>query len=346
MSDRRRIAVIAVCVLVALAGTGLWWTQRGLPDDVAVRVGDTEVSVTELRSRMAVVEALYGVSVPVAEKEADAFWRDAAQSVAVSLVLADQARTEDVAITDNAVDAALTQFVTSFFGGEEDPDAAFAEALGNAGTSEAEVREELRRQLEVNALFADVTGDVSTPSEGDVEAAYTERRCGLEVAEQRRIRNIVVPTRAEAQDAVRQLRSGRSFAAVASRLSIDGSTKDTGGDLGLVRRSQLETSYAEEAFSAATGGIFGPVQGEYGWNVGRVEKVVAARTPALDEIRDDLRTTLFAEEQSKIWRAWLRERIEAAGVEYADDYLPDDPLALPSTGAGDAGAPDAPVDGC
>jgi peptidyl-prolyl cis-trans isomerase C len=346
MSERRRNVALVGLLLLAVVGGGYWWTHRGLPDDVAVRVSDTDVSVTELRSRMAIVQALYGVSVPSDDEEAAAFWRDAAQSVAVSLVLADQARAEDVTITDNAVDASLTQFVKSFFGGEEDPDAAFAEALGNAGTSEGEVREELRRQLEVNALFATITGDVPSPSDAEVEAAYTDRRCRLEVAEQRRIRNIVVPTRGEAQDAVRRLRSGTPFAAVVSSLSIDESTRDAGGDLGLVGRAQLEASYAEEAFSTAAGDLFGPVQGEYGWNVGRVEKVVAARTPALDEIRDDLRTTLFTEAQSDLWRAWLRDRIKAADVEYADTYLPEDPLALPSTGAGDAEGSDDPVGGC
>lgn len=329
---RRRRGVVSVVLLTLIAvGAGAWWsTQRGLPDDVALRVGDQEVTVKEMRSRMDTVEALYGVKPPSAGPERDDFWRDAAHSVAVGIVLADGAESEDVAVSEADVDQAFQQFVTSFFGDGRKGREAFATALGNAGTSEDSVREEFRRQLEVNALFSTITSDVEAPTEDAVVQAYEDRECLLRLPEQRRIRNVVTPTRAAARDVLNRLRAGASFTSIASVSSIDGSTRETGGDLGFVVATDLEVQYADAAFSARQGELFGPVRSQFGWNVGRVEMVRRERTPKLPDVRDQLRQALFVEAQSEVWREWIRGRLEAAEIEYADDYRPDDPLALPA----------------
>lgn len=341
--SRQRLALAGVVAVLVAAVGGTWWANRGLPDDVAVRVGSTDVSVADLRARMATVEALYGVTAPDSGKEEDEFWRDAAHSVAVGLVLADAAKDEDVSISGNQVDASLQQVITSFFGAGEDGQAAFTEALATAGTSEDEVRAELRRQLEVNALFAAVTGDVATPTADDVKAAYDDRRCSLRLPEKRRLRNIVVATRADAQDVLRRLRGGASFASVAAATTIDGSTRDSGGDLGLVAAADLEAGYAKAAFAARKGQLFGPVRGEYGWNVGRVDTIAAGRIPTLEQASGQFRQVLFSEAQSEVWRAWLRKRLEAADVTYGDAYTPEDPLALPAEGLPGTAADDEPA---
>lgn len=344
---RSRMAAAVVVVLSLAVGGFLLWSSRDLPGDVAVRVGDEDVTVSELRSRMSTVEALYGVKVPADAKKREEFWRDAAQSVAVGLVLEDAVEEEGLAITENDVDQAVQQVVTSFFGQGEEGRSAFAEALGNAGASEESVREELRRQLEINALFATVTEEVASPNADDVEAAYADRRCTLAIPEKRRLRNVVVATRADAEEALRRLRGGTPFTAVVAALSIDGSTQDSGGDLGVVGAADLEKEYAEAAFSAGKGELFGPVKSEFGWNVGRVDAVARGRVPSLEESRDQLRQTLFSEGQSKAWRSWLRSQLEQAAVEYGDEHRPKDPLELPAgTAATSPGGPvsdDAPA---
>lgn len=328
---RRRGVVGIVLLALVAAGTGAWWwSHRGLPDDVALRVGDQDVTVKEMRSRMDTVEALYGVKPPSADPERSDFWRDAAHSVAVGIVLADAAEAEDVAVSEADVDQAFQQFVTSFFGDGRKGRDAFATALGNAGTSEESVRDEFRRQLEINALFATITSDVEAPTDEAVVRAYEDRQCLLTLPEQRRIRNVVTPTRAGAREVLKQLRAGARFESVAAVSSIDGSTRQTGGDLGFVVAADLEEHFAAAAFSARRGELFGPVRSQFGWNVGTVETVRQQRIPKLSEAREQLRQALFVEAQSEVWREWIRGGLEAAEIEYADDYRPDDPLALPA----------------
>lgn len=347
LRERRIVTIVAATVVVVIVYGGAWWMNRGLPDDVAVRIGQTDVTPAELRQRMTTVEALYGVQVPTDGDERDEFWRDAAQSVVMAHVVGEAAREKDVSISKGEVDRSLDTFVTRVFGEGEQGWSGFEAALGKVGTSEAEVREEIRRQLELTALFADVTADVASPTDDDVEQAYADRKCALEIAEGRQISNIVVATKRDAELAIRRLRAGTQFATVASEVSIDGSTRDEGGDLGMLRARDLTGAYAKVAFGAAEGKLFGPVQSEHGWNVGVVTAIEAPRTPRLREIRGELRQTLYAEERSESWQAWLRDKVETADIEYHDDYRPDDPLALPSDAKpGEATDQPAPAEDC
>lgn len=161
------------------------------------------------------------------------------------------------------------------------------------------MRTEVRRQLVVSALYDEVTGEVDPPAAAELEKAYGERRCLFEPGPRRRLANIVVATRAEADDALRQIRDGEPFAEVARAVSLDGSTLEQGGDLGFVTRDQLEEEYGRLAFDTPVGRTFGPVETRYGWNVGRVvaEKAPVEQTRA--EAEKALAELLTAEGRSK-----------------------------------------------
>lgn len=339
--ERRRVVAAFVVVALVSAGTG-WWLTRGLPDDVAVRVGETDVSVADLESRMTIYKALYGVERPTDAKKLDLYWRDAARAVVMAKVLGEAAEVEGVTVNAKQVDRSLQRVVDGIYGEGAGGRAAFETALGKAGASEAMVKDELRRQLETDALLARVTKDVSAPTRSEVEAAYADRRCRLTVTEGRQISNIVVPTRPAADVVVQRLRAGAPFGSVAAEVSIDASTRDQGGDMGVLRVDDLARTYADAAFSAERNEVFGPVRSEHGWNVGVVTAIEPARTPGLEEIRDQLRSTLLMEEQAEAWRNWLRGQLKRSDVEYNDDYRPADPLALPSEampgGASDKGS--------
>ena len=341
--ERRAVLVIGLVLVALVCGGGAWWMNRGLPDDVAAQIGDEQISTAEVKHWTATVEALYGIQVPTDKKKQKKFWRDATQSVVMAHVVADAAKEKKVSITDDQVQKSLDAFVASVFGEGEEGRSAFTNSLGDVGTSEAEVRKEIRRQLELSALFAKVTADAASPTDADVDQAYTDRKCTLKIPERRAIRNIVVATKPEADQVLKKLRAGTPFAQLASTLSIDGSTRDKGGELGAVGAGDLTEDYAAVAFKARKGVVFGPVRSEHGWNVGVVSAVTPARIPELAEIREELQQTLFAEAQGEIWRDWLRDRLKKVDAEYNDRYRPRDPLALPSGAIPSEAAAEAPT---
>lgn len=327
--------VLAAVLAVVLAGVGsiVWVQSQRLPDGAVLAVGDRVVTVAQLEERVQTLRALYGVEPPSDDPEAMAtFRRDAAKAVAVAMILQDRADEMEVGVAETRARETLDGFVASQFGDGPTAYGEFVQVLGNVGTSEAAVLDEIGQQLAVTELFDRVTTDVATSDE-DVRAAFPEYQERLSTPETRALSNIVVPSEADAQGVVAQLQTGAVFADLARTVSIDGSTRDRGGDLGVVSRAQLLPGYGDAAFGTPAGGIFGPVQNEFGWNVGQVVAVTPGQPAEFDAVAPQLRQLVDFDRRLEVWSGWLSDSIRDGDVRYADEYLPADPYSAP-TGAG------------
>ncbi|NKQ57732.1 parvulin peptidyl-prolyl isomerase [Amycolatopsis sp. K13G38] len=320
----RWIALAVVALLAAAGGGGYYWYQSTqLPAGAAFEVGGRVVSIDELNQEVQTLRALYGVQPPTDEAKLDGFRRDAAKSYAVSLLLDQAARDANVTVADKTARDTLTKFVSRQLGDGPDAQHQFVQALGDAGTSEQAVLDEIRRQMTVSQLFNQITAG-TTVSDDEVRSAFTTRGAQLATPEKRQLSNIVVSTKEQADQVVADLRGGTPFSAETQRYSVDGSTRDKGGDLGEVAANQLDKTYADAAFAAQPGQIFGPVQTQYGWNVGQVVHVVPATPAVFDQVKDQLKQDLVLEKALGTWRNWLAQRISDGHVRYADAYQPAD----------------------
>lgn len=324
---RRILAGAVALVIGAAAATLIWVRLSELPEGAAFAFGDHLVTRADLDKRSQALEALYGVVAPEDPAKRDAFRRDLAKSVAVSMILDDAAKQRRIVVADKQARDVLDRYVTSQFGG--DGRAAFARALGNVGTSERAVLEEIKRQLAVGRLMDQVVGDVSIDHDV-LQAAFAKRKAELGVPERRAVRNIVVSRGSEAREVLGLLRSGLSFEKVAAARSLDGSTRESGGRLGELSRDQLEPAVADAVFGVDEGQLYGPVKGEFGWNVGRVDRVEPPEPARYDDVEKTLKQTLTSEESLRRWREWLAQRIREAGVSYAEEFQPADPDAPPT----------------
>jgi peptidyl-prolyl cis-trans isomerase C len=186
-----------------------------------------------------------------------------------------------------------------------------------------------------------IVGEV-TVTDDELRTAYAERQGQLGTPERRTLRNIVAETEQDARAAADEIRSGAPFEQVAAARSRDGSTKDSGGLLGELSRAELEGPVGDAAFAAVPGELYGPVQGQFGWNVGRVDAVTPFVPAGFDQVADGLRQALEVERSIAIWRDWIAQQVSDSDVVYADDYRPADPDAPPPFGfpaAGEATAP-------
>ncbi len=326
--SRRLVCILGIAALVASVAGTAWWLQRPetLPDGVAARVGEHQITQSALEERVQVMKALYGLQQPSGGEELDRFWRDAAKSAVVASLIDDAAADRGIEIADKAADGMLAKLIRQGYpeGGRD----AFVQALGTMGATQDQVVEELVDQAKVARLFDSVTAEVEV-TDADVEAAFEERREALAVPERRVIRNIVVASRAQATAVMRELHGGASFPAVARRSSIDASTSERGGLLGTATSDQLDGAYGDAAFAAAPGQAFGPVRTETGWHVGVVERVLPSEPATFAQVSDELRQTLLTERSIEVWRGWLKKTLEDADVIYADRYRPADPTGVP-----------------
>ncbi|WP_131770086.1 peptidyl-prolyl cis-trans isomerase [Candidatus Protofrankia californiensis] len=318
-------ALVAIVVGVASVLTVGWLTS--LPGGLALRVADTDVTEQQVSYRMDVLKALYGVQPPGDEKKKDAFRRDSAKAVAMSIVLDNETRSRNIIISDKSARDTLTEIINKQLGGDRQ---SFIDLLRQYGASEQDVIDEIKRQQSVDRLFQQVgSGAASQVTDDDVRKYYVDHKATMVTPERRSIQNIVVTDEDQAKKVFEEARSGSDFSALVKQYSVDESTKSSDGKLGLVEKSQLEDTYANQAFSVPVDAVFGPVKTSHGWNVGRVLEVNLATPLEFEQIKDQMSQQLRWEKATETWRKWLGDAIKNAHVKYADNYRPSDPDAPP-----------------
>lgn len=328
-AGRRGQAVGMVLLGLLAAGSGTAVTVdriQALPAGAVFRVGDTTVTEQQLDQRVKLLRAMYLVRQPTDPDGLDNFRRDSAKAMAVSQVLEDAERSRNIVIADKTANDELTNLLEKQYPQGRDE---FMARMAAVGVPEQEIVGEVRRQLANNQLFDEVTKDVPAPTDQDVAQAYQQRRAEMVIPEKRHLRNMVLPSEDQAKQARAQLDGGADFATLARQESEDGSTKDSGGDLGTVIRDRLEPAYGDAAYAAAPNALFGPVQTPQGWNVGQVLGVTPAVPLSLDQIKPRLQAWLLRRHKTAEFNRWLGDQIKAAHVRYADAYRPADPDAAP-----------------
>lgn len=123
-------------------------------------------------------------------------------------------------------------------------------------------------------------------SEADVDAEYAKNRETYGGVEQRRLSQLVLPDEAKAKAFAAAVAGGESFAAAAAKATGASATDIA---LGLMTREKFtaaaNAALAAQAFSARAGTVAGPVKTDFGWNVVRVDEIVAPQGKSLAVLR-------------------------------------------------------------
>lgn len=313
---------LALVAVMAFAG-GAWLvverpgTEPTASARPAFSIGGTDVSAREIEDRVQVLEALYGLTVPREDSELEDFRREAARTFAATLLIGREASARGVAVDETKVTEALDRFVGELFGGDR---ARFESALADSGISVEAVRDEVRLQLDGQALFELVTQSVDvTPAE--VRAAFEAEPAAWAIPARRRLAAIVTADPATARRALREAQSSGDFAATARRFTLDDATRDRGGSLGTLARAELDRRFAGAAFDAPVGGYFGPVRTERGWYIGQV---LRAFSPLREfaQVRESVQQNLESQRSLLVWESFVEEQLAAADVRYEPEYEP------------------------
>lgn len=300
-----------------------------LPEGAVFQLGDTVLTEPQYEHRTRVLEVLYGVKPPKNKAKLDQYRRSTAKAIAVSDILDSAKRAEGVVIADKQASDELDKMLQNFPPGGRQQ---FTGALRQSGLSERDVTDEIKRQLGNSQLFDKVTRKVPPANEADAYKYYNEHRTQMAQPERRHLRNIVVDSKQKADLALQRLKSGEDFALMARDMSMDGSTRDKGGDLGTVTKQQLDPAYGNPAFAAAANAFFGPVQTKQGWHVGQVLEIKPAVPLPFKQLKKQLTGKVDTDRKLKAWNSWLDTQIRSADVQYADKYRPNDPEAVPQNG--------------
>jgi peptidyl-prolyl cis-trans isomerase D len=91
----------------------------------------------------------------------------------------------------------------------------------------------------------------------------------------------------------------KSFSEMATNFSEDTETKDKGGDLGFVERTQLPSDFAGKLFALKPGEVSAVTESPLGFHIGIVEDRKAPETKPLEAVKLELAAQLFTKDKAK-----------------------------------------------
>jgi foldase protein PrsA len=321
-----RLALVALLLLllVACGGSG---HPKAVPADSVALVGDKPITRAALASMLAATRQSYRLKGQAFPEAGTAPFRTVRNTVLDRLVQAaefeQQARSQfGIVIDDAGVDRRLEQLRERTYGGSE---ARFRAGLAQQGVTEAQVRARIRQQLLGEALFPKLSA-LASVSDGEVEHWYESHRRGYERPATRRVRRILVATRAQAERLERRLKAGADFAALARRYSIDAATAPPGGVLaGRIVQGQTLPAFDRIAFSLKTNAISAPVRTRGGWEIVQpISDVIPRATTPLSSVRPAIEAALLSTKRQNALAKWVHETRAAYAkrVLYAPGFGP------------------------
>ncbi|KTQ95733.1 peptidylprolyl isomerase [Aureimonas ureilytica] len=190
----------------------------------------------------------------------------------------------------------------------------------------------LRERALHNAYFE--KEGVAAITDAELKARYDAEVAAMKPVEEIHAKHILVPTKEEAEAAIKELDAGKDFDAVAAEKST-GPTGPQGGDLGFFGPGQMVPPFEEAAFKLEPGTYTKePVQTQFGWHVIKVLEKRKQQPPAFDQVKDQVRQIVMREK----YIAMVQAAREAEKVTYEDPALKAQVEAMEKTMSGAAAA--------
>jgi parvulin-like peptidyl-prolyl isomerase len=282
------IFLVAFFVVVAIAqGIG---NPSVSSDEVAVvdDAPDGHISVEDFNTALKQTALGQGVQkVPSPDDPQYATLRDTTMSNLITTRwIAGEAEERGITVSDTEID----NYIKQQFGGQ------FEKAAKQAGFTEDQAREQVQFILLGQELQKAVVG-TGTPSvpQDLVQRFYDANKAQFTQPETRDVREIVNKDQAKLEQAKAMLEnddSPASWKKVAAKFSTDKATKSNGGLRKGVAQGQSEPALDQQIFSAPTGQLVGPFEGQAGFYVIEVEKVTPESVTPLSQLESQIKRQL------------------------------------------------------
>jgi peptidyl-prolyl cis-trans isomerase C len=281
-----------------------------LPDPIATVNGE-KISKAELEAAIRSVELQNGGrSVPPERR--DEIYRGVLDNLVSIRVLRQEVTARHMTASDADILAHINQLRKQF-----PSEAAFRQAMAQQHVSQEKLRDDARMDLLVNRLLeSEVNGRLSVKP-GDVSAFYEKNPDQFTQSETVRASHIfvIVPpgadantkaaAKARAEEALKAVRAGKDFAAVARAYSQDGGSAQRGGDLGFVPRGQTAPAFENAAFSLKVGQISDVVESPFGFHVIKVTERRPGRAVPFPEAAARIQQYLEQQQRQELGKAFV-----------------------------------------
>jgi len=318
-------AAVAALLLVAAgcggghgdSGTNSSGSSKPLPASVAATVGSQTISKASVNQLLAQAKRRNATAANPFPKAGSKEYKQLRAKVLRYLVTQSEYQQKLAALggklpTPKDVDAKLAQVKKQLFGLQQSH---YKPELAREGLTETQLKQDLYDGLVEDRLFALVTAETKVTS-ADIQRAYEGNKASFVQPATRRVRHILVASKALADELEARLENGADFATLAKKYSRDTASAPVGGNVTITKGHSI-AEFEKVAFKLKVNETSAPVQTRYGWHI------IQALAPAtsggvtpLSSVSARLRSSLLKTKKQAEWKTFL----EKLQQEYAVDY--------------------------
>jgi foldase protein PrsA len=177
-------------------------------------------------------------------------------------------------------------------------------------TSTGQTVPDLLLRVKLNLLSQKIQQKVAkkgTPTTAQIEKYYKENKQRFGQPEKRDVQLILTKTQAEAEEAKKEIESGKSFESVAKKRSIDPASKANGGKLPGVVKGQEQKALDAAIFAAKPNTLTGPIKTPFGYYLFEVTAVHPPSQQSLAQVKESIKQQLTAQQQQTALSAFVKE---------------------------------------
>jgi foldase protein PrsA len=191
---------------------------------------------------------------------------------------------------------------------EQFPKAAeFEKFLTTSGQSVSDLLLRVKLNLLSQKIQKQIVKKKSTVTQAQIKKYYEENKSKYGTPEKRNVRIVLTKTEAAAASAKKEIESGKSFASVASKDSIDPTSKADGGLLKEVVKGEEEKALDTAIFSASKNVLGGPVKTPFGYYVYEVVSTTPGTQQPLSKVQTTIKEQLISTGEQQALSKFVKE---------------------------------------
>jgi foldase protein PrsA len=214
-----------------------------------------------------------------------------------------EANSLGVKLTDAEVQKQFTKIKAQQF----PKPAEFEKFLSSSGQTVSDLLLRVKLNLLSSKIQQKIVKSKGTVTQAQIVKYYNENQSRFGVPEKRNVEIVLTKTEAAATSAKKEVESGKSFATVAKRVSIDPTSKANGGLLKEVVKGQEEKALDTAIFSAKPNVLSGPVKTAFGYYIFEVQSTTPGKQSSLAQVQSSIKQQLTAQNQQQALSKFVKE---------------------------------------
>ena len=175
----------------------------------------------------------------------------------------------------------------------------FEKFLASSGQTTSDLLLRVKLNMLSQKIQQKIVKEKGKVTQAQIEKYYNENKSHFGTPEKRSVEIILTKTEAAANSAKKEVESGKSFASVAKRVSIDPTSKANGGLLPEVTKGEEEKALDTAIFSTGKNVLSGPVKTPFGYYIFEVASVTAGSQQTLAQAQSSIKQQLTSTQQQQ-----------------------------------------------